>query len=113
MGPLLVVQRVGPTAYKLDLSHSASLRQIHALFHISFLRDFRDNGLKYQPPPDKVEGQREDEIEAILGHRLLSSQPQFITSFIGHDASENIWLVDEQLSNARELMSEYQAAYQV
>ena len=46
MGPFEVLKRVGPIAYKLDLSHSSALKMIHLVFHISLLRDFEDNGLR-------------------------------------------------------------------
>ena len=46
VGLFFAGQRVGPTAYKLDLSHSAALRQILPVFRVNLLRDFRDNGLR-------------------------------------------------------------------
>ena len=60
---------MGPTAYKLDLSHSPALRHIHPVFHVNLLREFIDNGLHQQVPPIEVEGDKEYEIEAIVGHR--------------------------------------------
>ena len=111
VGPFEVLKRVGPTAYKLDLSHSSALKTIHPVFHISLLRDFEDNGLRQQPPPVEVEGQYEYQIEAIVGHRTFWGQPQYYVSFVGYDASENVWLAEEQLSNAKELLSEYQSVH--
>ena len=46
MGPFEVLKRVGPAAYKLDLTHSSALKTIHPVFHISLLRDFVENGLR-------------------------------------------------------------------
>ena len=46
MGPFKVLKRVGPTAYRLDLSYSAALKMIHSAFHVSLLRDFEDNILR-------------------------------------------------------------------
>ena len=46
VGPFEVLKRVGPTAYKLDLSNSSALKTIHPVFHISLLKDSEDNGLK-------------------------------------------------------------------
>ena len=43
VGPFEVLKRVGPTAYKLDLSHSSALKTIHPVLHVSLLRDFEDN----------------------------------------------------------------------
>ena len=46
VGPFKVLERVGQTAYKLDLSHSSALKMIYPFFHISLLRDFKENGLR-------------------------------------------------------------------
>ena len=56
MGPFEVLKRVGPTAYKLNLSHTSALKTIHSDFHVSLLRDFEDNGLRYQLPLVEVDG---------------------------------------------------------
>ena len=45
MGPFEVLKRVGPTAYKLDLSQSSVLKIIHPVFYVTLLRDYEDNGL--------------------------------------------------------------------
>ena len=55
MGPFEVFKRVGPIAYKLDLSYSSTLKTIDPVFNISLLRDFEDNGLRYQPLPVEVD----------------------------------------------------------
>ena len=111
MGPFEVLKRVGATAYKLDLSHSSALKTIHPVFHISLLRDFEDNGLKQQPPPVEVEGQYEYQIEAIMGPRKFWGKHQYYVSFVVYNASENVWWAEEQLSNAKELLSEYQSVH--
>ena len=46
MGLFKVLKQVGPTSYKLDLSHSAALKIIHLVFYVSLLKDFEDNGLR-------------------------------------------------------------------
>ena len=56
VGPFEVLKQVGPTAYELDLSHSSALKTVHPVFHVSLLRGFEDNGLRYQPPPAEVDG---------------------------------------------------------
>ena len=57
---------------------------------MNLLREFRENRLRQQPPPIEVEGEQEYEIEAIVGHRLFRGQSQFMVSFIGYYASENM-----------------------
>ena len=46
MGPFKVFKLVGPTAYKLGLSHSIDLKTIQLVFHVTPLRDFVETGLK-------------------------------------------------------------------
>ena len=45
----------------------------------------------------------------------LRGQPQYIALFVGYDASvvgrENMWLAEEKLSNATELLLEYRSRY--
>ena len=30
-----------------------------------------------------------------MGHRTFRGQPQYYVSFVGYDASENVWLAEE------------------
>ena len=67
-----MLQRIGKTAYKLDLSrgrYRQALRNIHDIFHLSLLRPYRDNELGTDIPPIDIDGDMEFEVEAILKHR--------------------------------------------
>ena len=77
VGPFRVLQKIGKTAYKLDLSggrHRQALRNIHDVFHVSLLRPHRDNGLGTDIPPIDVDGEVEFEVEAILKHRQIRGE---------------------------------------
>ena len=77
VGPFRVLQRIGETAYKLDLSggrHRQALRNIHDVFHVSLLRPHQDNGLGTDVPPIEVDGDMEFEVEAILKHRQIRGE---------------------------------------
>ena len=77
VGPFRVLQKIGATAYKLDLSggrHRHALRNIHDVFHVSLLRPHRDNGLGTDVPPIEVDGDMEFEVEAILKHRQIRGE---------------------------------------
>ena len=50
VGPFRVLERVGPTAYRLDLANSR-LSRLHNVFHVSLLKPYASNGLQQQPPP--------------------------------------------------------------
>ena len=56
IGPFEVFKRVGPTAYKLDLSHSSALKMMHSVFFVSFLSNSENNGLRQQSPPVDFNG---------------------------------------------------------
>ena len=81
VGPFRVLQRIGKTAYKLDLSgghHRQALRNIHDVFHVSLLRPHGDNGLGTDVPPIDVDGEMEFEVEAILRHRQIRGKDQYL-----------------------------------
>ena len=51
VGPFVVTERIGATAYRLDLSSHAALRGVHNIFHISLLRNWHNNGVHADVPP--------------------------------------------------------------
>ena len=77
MGTFEVLKRVGPCAYKLDLSYSSTLKMMYPVFYISLLRDSEHNGLRQQPPLVEADGQQKYQIEAIVGHRTYKAQTQY------------------------------------
>ena len=83
------------------------LQGIHDVFHVSLLRAFDDNGLYAANPPVEVEGEEEFEVASIKGHRDHCGERQFLVGFIGYDASEDMWLNEEQLEHASNLLDEY------
>ena len=69
VGPFKVVARVGPVAYRLDLS-SSRLAKLHPGFHVSLLHEYRDNGRGQPAPPIEVlDEDQEWELSGIFGHR--------------------------------------------
>ena len=69
VGPFPVTERIGQTAYCLDLSsgkHRQALRGIHDVFHVSLLKPFKDNGMAANVPPVEINEHEEYEIEKIL-----------------------------------------------
>ena len=55
MGPFVVVECIGNTAYHLDLSCSAALRGVHDVFHVLLLRGWLSNGVHANVPSIKIE----------------------------------------------------------
>ena len=69
VGPFQVPERIGQTAYRLDLSggkHRQALRGIHDIFHISLLKPYKDNGMAANALPVEIDEHEEYEIEKIL-----------------------------------------------
>ena len=64
-----MTERIGPTAYRLDLSggkHRQALRGIHDVFHVSLLKPFKDNGMIANVPLVEINEHEEYEIQKIL-----------------------------------------------
>ena len=100
MGPFVVVERIGNMAYHLDLSCSAALRGVHDVFHVSLLRGWLTNGVDANVPSIKIDGKAEYEVSKIKGHRECQGEMQYLTSFVGFDSSEDMWLSTAQLEHA-------------
>ena len=83
-----VLKRVGPTAYKLDLSHSATLKIIQPIFNVILFRDFFNNGQRQQPyfyylfTTIEIYGEYKYKMEAVVGHRTYRGQPQYYVKFL-------------------------------
>ena len=79
-------------AYKLDLSSCAALRNVHPVFHVSLLRWWHTNGLHRTAPPVDIDDEVEYEVHRIKAHCMHRNELQFLTSFVGYDSSEDMWL---------------------
>ena len=69
IGLFKVTERIGQTAYHLDLSgrkNRQALRGIHDVFHVSLLKPFKDNGMIANVPPVEIDEHEEYEIKKIL-----------------------------------------------
>ena len=92
IGPFVVQQRIGEVAYRLDLSSRAALRNVHPVFHVSLLRQWRSNGLRSTAPPVDIDDETEFEVHRIKAHCMHRNELQFLMSFVGFDSSEDMWL---------------------
>ena len=59
VGPFVVVECIGNTAYHLDLSCSAALSGVHNVFHVSLLHGWLTNGVHADVPSIKIDGKAE------------------------------------------------------
>ena len=69
VGPFTMTERIGQTAYRLDLTggrHRQALRGIHDVFHLDLLKPYKDNGMAVNAPPIEVNEHEEYEVEKIV-----------------------------------------------
>ena len=74
---------------------------------MSLLRPHRDNGLGTDVPPIEVDRDVEFEVEAILKHRQISGENQYLVRWKGHDQSEDMWPNEAQLEHSTQLLEEF------
>ena len=104
MGPFIVTERIGNTAYHLDLSRSAALSGVHNVFHVSLLHGWLSNGVHADVPSIKINGEAEYKVAKIKGHCERQGEMQYLISFVGFDSSEDMWLSTVQLEHAPVLL---------
>ena len=63
---------------------------------MSLLTPHRDNGLGTDVPPIDVDGEVEFKVEAILKHRQVRGEDQYLVIRKGSDQSEDMWLNETQ-----------------
>ena len=60
VGPFVITERIGATAYRLDLSSCAALRAalrgVHNVSHMSLLCNWHNNGVHADVPPIEIDG---------------------------------------------------------
>jgi len=116
VGPLDIVSRVGPVAYKLELPSTWS---VHPVFHVSLLKKFVPQGhqgfVAAPPAADWIAGELVYEVEEILDHRdsVVGRQKrrQFLIKWVGYDAIHNSWERESNLVSCDDALAEYWAKY--
>ena len=110
VGPFAVVERIGPAAYKLQLQ--GRYKQVHPVFHVSLLRPHVAGGPSAAPPlPILRDGEEEWAVEGIQRHRRRGGCREYLVRYEGYDASEDQWLDEEDLSNAKDILDKYKAEH--
>lgn len=105
LGPLRVVEQVGPVAYRVQLPDS--LARLHPVFHVSLLKPFVGSPPAARPPVFSAPDAEEFEVEKILAHRLVRGKRQFLVLWKGYPAHEATWEPERHLQNAPELLASY------
>ena len=95
----VVLERIGDTAYCLDLSSCTTLRGIHNILHVSLLHDWLSNGVHADVPPIKIDGEADYKVASLKGHCERNGEMQYLTLILGFDSSEDMWLTTAQLEH--------------
>ncbi|SJL18406.1 uncharacterized protein ARMOST_21995 [Armillaria ostoyae] len=120
VGPFLVLEKTGASAYKLKLPPHW---KIHPRFNEKLLSPFVPPSFPNQeqpppPPPDLIDGEEEWEIEEILDTktrkvRAKRGQPSttvidYFIKWVGHTREHNSWVTASEMGNAQEAIAEYE-----
>jgi len=112
IGPYRVKGIISSNVIKLDLLSSV---RIHPVVNVSRICRYRDQvkGQKVMlPPPVKIQGEMEYEVEKILSKRKRYGKVEYFVWWKGYMAEEDTWKKESNLGNAREAVEEYKKEYE-
>ncbi|CAI7764615.1 unnamed protein product [Closterium sp. NIES-54] len=110
-GPFLVEAQVTPVTFRLRLPDTWKL---HNAFHVQLLKPYKDPNQQFQgrqlPPssPVLVQDEPEYELERVLTHwRRGGKTLEFLLRWKGYDPTEDSWVVEADMGNARRALNDY------
>ena len=107
---------VTPVSYRLKLPFSM---RIHPVFHVSLLKKYEENPEEFKdrvippPPPVKIQGEEEFEVEYILDKQIKRQkrqkiQVEYLVKWKGYPEHDATWEPVENLQNASEVIEEFE-----
>ncbi|CAI7827810.1 unnamed protein product [Closterium sp. NIES-54] len=103
--------RVTPVTFRLRLLDTWKL---HNAFHVQLLKPYKDPNQQIQgqqlppPPPVLVQDEPEYEVERVLTHRRRGGKTlEFLLRWKGYDPTEDSWVVEADMGNARRALKDY------
>ena len=110
VGLFQVLQRVGQTAYKLDLK--GRFLGIHDVFHVSQLRPHIPGESSAAPTdPVKVDDEAQYEVECLLRHRAHCGGTRYLVRWTGYGPEHDEWIHEDNLGHAKALLDQYKRAH--
>ncbi|PPQ81499.1 hypothetical protein CVT24_000215 [Panaeolus cyanescens] len=111
LGPFSIIQKVGSSAYKVNLPKSF---KVHDTFHISKLRPFIPASFDIQSRPSSSSIAHSDSspslpvVTTILNHRSLRNVPtSYLVTLDGDSDCDAIWLTPSEFDDPSNLVASY------
>ena len=95
------------------IPEGSSLRtiKIHLVVNVSYIRPHKPSCIPQQstpePPPIKIEGEFEYEVEQILNSQLCRGNLHYLVKWLGYTKEHNTWEPLSNLTNANEAVKEF------
>ncbi|KAF7777779.1 hypothetical protein Agabi119p4_3851 [Agaricus bisporus var. burnettii] len=111
IGPYVIKKVISPNAVELDLPQSI---RIHPVVNVSRIVLYREQveGQGSKPAPAvEIEGEQEWEVEKILNAKWFRGKKRYLVRWKGYTAEADSWEPEENLVNAKELITEFHQLY--
>jgi len=108
IGPYMIKKIVSENAVELELL--VSLR-VHPVVNVRRLVKYREQvegQKKIPPPPVKIAGEKEYEVEEILDRQERRGKTKYLVKWKGYTAKKNTWEGLENLKNTMEKIEEFE-----
>jgi Chromo (CHRromatin Organisation MOdifier) domain len=109
-GPFEVIKKIGTNTYRLKLPPGW---KIHNVFNTMLLSPYTEtdtHGPNFlRPPPLRVKGVEEYEVESILAHRRKGNGYQYLIKWKNYRPNDNTWEPEKHLTHAKDTLKQYKA----
>ena len=82
--------------------------KVHPVFNVELLKQYQ--GSLTRPSPVEIDGELEYEVEKIVKHRRVRGRLQYLVAWKGYDESEYMWLTEQDLEHAQDILGAYKTA---
>ena len=110
----MIIECVGTQAYRLGLPKTM---RIHPVFHVMLLESYKQSDIPGRtcppPPPVRIEGEIEYEVEAVLNSKIdkCNGVLQYLIRWKGCPDTDNTWEPASNVKNAAKLVEQFHKRY--